>query len=138
MANDDTPTRAVEKWKEAGQAGFQLLPDVLLKKQAELGLASTDLVVLINLTMHWWYEGQRPFPRSIVIAKRMGVDPRTVQRSMKRLVSLALVRRVTENKGTDKEREVFDMSGLVDALRAVAIKDPDYLVRVHRKKEELE
>ncbi|XYK82627.1 MAG: helix-turn-helix domain-containing protein [Labrenzia sp.] len=138
MTSDNTPKRAAEKWKEAGQAGFQLLPDVLLKNQAELGLASNDLIVLINVTMHWWYEGQRPFPRTTVIAKRMGLDPRTVQRSMKRLINLGLVRRITENKGTDEEREVFDLSGLVDALRAQAVKDPDYLVRMHRKKEELE
>src|SRR6266702_8494237 len=44
-----------EKWGEGLNAGFQLLPDMLLKHQHKLGLTATDLVVLINLTMQWWY-----------------------------------------------------------------------------------
>jgi hypothetical protein len=48
------PMRAADKWQEAAKAGFQLLPDLLLRHQADLGLTATDLVVLINLTMHWF------------------------------------------------------------------------------------
>ncbi|WP_434056202.1 helix-turn-helix domain-containing protein [Roseibium sp.] len=99
---DKAPQRATTKWKEAGEAGFQVLPDLLLKKQSELGLSATDLVVLINVTMHWWYREQRPFPRTTTIASRMGVDNRTVQRSMKKLTQLGLMKRETEDKGTPK------------------------------------
>ncbi|WP_292414513.1 helix-turn-helix domain-containing protein [Mesorhizobium sp.] len=129
------PTQALSsaKWKEAGKAGFQLLPDVLLKKQSALELSATDLVVLINVTMHWWYAEQRPFPRASVIASRMGVEPRTVQRSMKRLTELGLLRKEIENKGTEREREVCDLSGLVDRLDRLAQTDPDYLARTHAK-----
>ncbi|MGB4106564.1 MAG: hypothetical protein WBK55_02055 [Alphaproteobacteria bacterium] len=42
------------KWGEAANAGFQILPDVLLKHQKDLDLNPTDLVVLINLTSYWW------------------------------------------------------------------------------------
>lgn len=135
MNANEQPIRATEKWKEAGQAGFQILPDLLLKNQSELGLSATDLVVLINLTMHWWYPGQRPFPRSSVIAKRMGVDTRTVQRTMKKLSGLGLVKRVTENEGTSEERVVCDLSGLVDALVGYARFDVDYLARTQRQEE---
>lgn len=121
------------KWKEAAKAGFQLLPDVLLKKQSDLELSATDLVVLINITMHWWYADQRPFPRASVIASRMGVETRTVQRSMKRLAELGLLRKEIENKGTGRERQVCDLSGLVDRLDRIAQNDPDYLARTHAK-----
>ena len=36
-----TTERAVEKWGDAAEAGFQTLPDILLKKQIELGLSAT-------------------------------------------------------------------------------------------------
>ena len=71
---------------EMGQGGGSrvptLVPDVLLKSQTSLGLNATELVVLLNLTMHWWFPKQKPFPRSQTIAQRMGVDVRTVQRAM--------------------------------------------------------
>ena len=60
--NTSLDQRSVEKWGEAGKGGFQLLPDILFKKQVELGLSPTDMLVLMNLTMHWWYAHQRPFP----------------------------------------------------------------------------
>jgi len=46
-----TTERAVEKWEDAAEAGFQTLPDILLRKQVELGLSPTDMLVLINITM---------------------------------------------------------------------------------------
>lgn len=122
------------KWKEAAKAGFQMLPDLLLKKQRVLGLSPTDLVVLINVTMHWWYD-QKPFPRAAVIASRMGVERRTVQRSMKRLGELGLIRKEVENKGTKRERTVSDLTGLVDRLSALALSDPDYLARTKPKEQ---
>ena len=66
--NTSLDQRSVEKWGEAGKGGFQLLPDILFKKQVELGLSPTDMLVLMNLTMHWWYAHQRPFPPTSTIA----------------------------------------------------------------------
>ena len=117
------------KWQEAGKAGFQVLPDMLLKKQGELGLSANDVLVLLNLTMHWWFAEQRPFPRTTTIAKRMGVDIRTVQRSMKNLIDLGLVKKVTETPPNGAERQVCDLSGLVRRLSAMALDDPDYAAR---------
>jgi DNA replication protein DnaD len=127
--NGTMDSRAVAKWKEAGKAGFQVLPDLLLKKQSELGLSATDVVVLLNLTMHWWYAEQRPFPRSTTIAKRMGVDIRTVPRCMRNLIDLGLVKKVTETPPNGAERQVCDLSGLVRRLTAMALDDPDYAAR---------
>src|SRR4051794_11793815 len=100
---DVAPPRAsavTAKWGEAADAGFQLLPDVLLKNQSLLGLTATELVVLINITMHWWYPAQKPFPRSTTIAQRMGVDARTVQRAIGRLTELGLIRRTRMQTAT--------------------------------------
>src|SRR5436190_4125087 len=65
------------KWGPAvtgGRYGYQVLPDVLLRNQHRLGLTPTDLVVLINILMHWWERAptRLPHPRPEQIAHRMG------------------------------------------------------------------
>jgi hypothetical protein len=122
--------RAVAKWGAAGVAGFQIVPDLLLKHQAALELTPTEMVVLLNVTMHWWYPDQRPFPRSSIIAKRMGVQTRTVQRAMERLREVGLLEKVKETPEGGVEREVCDLGGLVIKLSKLAETDADYLHRV--------
>jgi hypothetical protein len=116
------------KWHEAADAGFQLLPDVLIKNQSTLELSSTELVVLINLTMHWWYAAQKPFPRSGTIAARMGVEVRTVQRAITHLSELGLIKRI-KVQTEDGESSVIDLDGLVSQLCKLAVTDPSYLHR---------
>jgi hypothetical protein len=116
-----------DKWGEGLNAGFQLLPDVLLKHQHKLGLTATDLVVLINLTMQWWYRDRHPFPKTTTIARRMGASPRTVQRSLNRLEKLGLLQKV--RSPLLDQRRAFDPSGLVERLTLLARHDPNYRER---------
>lgn len=128
-----TTERAVEKWEAAADAGFQTLPDILLRKQVELGLSPTDMLVLINVTMHWWYKDQLPFPRSTTIADRMGVDARTVQRSIRKMQDLGLIERENETLEDGTTRSVLNLSTLVKRLSGFARRDPNYVARMHRK-----
>jgi len=83
------------KWRGAvdTHSGFAAVPVSLLRYQADLKLSATDIVVLCNLIAHWWQPDAPVFPRTGTIAKRMGVDARTVQRSLKRLVDLGYIDR---------------------------------------------
>ncbi len=117
------------KYGEASVAGFQAVPDLLLKHQGNLGLSPTDLTVLLNVLMHWWYPEQKPFPRSTTIAKRMGVTPRTVQRSLQQLEDLGLLVREKDTGGPT----YLDPSPLVEKLGALANKDSDYQIRRRRR-----
>lgn len=115
---------AIGKWGRAIGAGFQTVPDMLIKHQRTLELSATDLVVLLNLLMHWWYAGRNPFPRPTTIAARMGVDVRTVQRSIRHLSEQNLIARVTE-----EDRTTYDLSGLVGRLETLALNDANYRER---------
>ncbi|WP_269388255.1 helix-turn-helix domain-containing protein [Hoeflea alexandrii] len=126
---ENNSARAADKWKEASLAGFQILPDVLLKKQADLGLSALDMLVLINILQFWWYRDKRPFPRATTLARRMGVTTRTIQRSLQTLTNRGLLRR-EKVTGDGKEKVEYDLEGLVERLRAYAIKDLDYLARI--------
>ncbi len=115
-----------EKWGEAARAGFQAVPDLLLKQQESLQLNPTELVVLLNVLMHWWYRDQKPFPRPTTIARRMGSTVRTVQRAITKLETAGLVQR---QKGP-KNVMVLDPDPLVKRLCELAKNDLDY---IHRK-----
>ena len=113
------------KYGEAAVAGFQAVPNLLLKHQAGLDLSPTNLVVLLNVLMHWWYPEQKPFPRSMTIAKRMGLSSRAVQRSLQHLQRLGLLAREKSGDG----RTYLNPEPLVAKLEELAKEDIDYEIR---------
>lgn len=131
------PSAVTAKWGVAADAGFQMVPDVLLKCQAVLGLSATELVVLLNLMMHWWYPEQKPFPRSNTIAERMNIKVRSVQRAMARLRELGLIKR-EKIAGETGERTVIDLGRLVARLGELAVQDVAYRPRLAASAEGME
>jgi hypothetical protein len=115
----------VAKWGEAARAGYQAVPDLLLKHQDVLKLNPTELVVLLNVLMHWWYSTQKPFPRPTTIARRMGSTVRTVQRAIAKLEDEGLLVRRMTSKGVAE----LDPDPLVQKLCEFAKTDKDYLIR---------
>ncbi len=119
------PTAVIEKWGAALDPGFQVIPDVLLRYQRRLGLGATEVVVLLNITMSWWQRDRMPFPSLATIANRMDVAPRTVQRSVKRLEGLGLLRRVSSGANGITGRRAFDLEPLSEALGQLAAYDKE-------------
>jgi len=119
-----TSGRGSAKWGDARLAGFQPVPDVLFIKQQALGLDPLDVVVLLNLTLFWWFRDQPPFPRSSIIAQRMGVSARTVQRVFKKLERLGYIRRGQWRDGNGDTKPAMYLDGLLEALAKVAGSDP--------------
>jgi predicted transcriptional regulator len=103
-----------EKWQGAVNegSGFVAVPMSLLRLQSRYNLNPTDMLVLINLLAHWWDPTKPVFPRSTTIAKRMGVDLRTVQRATHKMVKAGLIER---DKLTDGKR-VFAFDSLAKRL----------------------
>lgn len=105
--------RVNTRWSEAGLAGWQPVPDVLLRHQGELKVSATELNVLLNITTHWWAPGEKPFPRSATIAKRMNVEPRTVQRAIRSLAGKGLLKIERREEAGGR---CFDLTPLVTKL----------------------
>lgn len=103
------------RWGDTIQSGFTATPNTLIKAQAKLGLSANDMVVLLNLIMHWWEVDTMPFPRMTTIAKRTGMNVRTVQRSMSNMKKLGYVVRREQGNGI-----VADLSGLKNKLIELA------------------
>jgi hypothetical protein len=87
-----------EKWGQALQAGFQVVPNVLIRAQNQLGLDPIDVVILLNLTAHWWEKKDRPYISPARIAKRMGVTTRTVERHLRELERKEFISRCTPRR----------------------------------------
>lgn len=123
--NEEMSGAVHAKWGEAARAGFQAIPDLLFKHQDTLNLTPTELVVLLNVLMHWWYRDQKPFPRPTTIARRMGSTVRTVQRAIAKLEGAGLLIR----KPDGQKRMILDPEPLVVRLCEFAKTDKDYLIR---------
>ena len=80
-------------------SGFVAIPMVLLRVQTKLKLTATDMLVMANLLAHRWKVTDAVFPRTTTIAKRMGVTPRTVQRSAEKLIRGGVMERVKRADG---------------------------------------
>lgn len=110
------------KWGGAARAGFQLVPNVLFRFQRHLEVDSVDVVILLNLSLHWWGPSSLPFPSPGLIAKRMGVSRRTVERRLRALETRGFLKRLPARyvvEGKPKVRS-FEMSGLVEKLETAA------------------
>lgn len=126
QVNEMNPLKRVEaKYLEASKAGFQALPDILLKAQGRLRISQTEMVTLINILSFWWYEDKLPFPTANTIAKRMGASARTVERAIAALSSKGIILKERDENG----RTYLSPLPLVEKLNKAVTADTDYIVR---------
>ena len=105
----------------SAEAGFHQVPDVLIRAQNKLGLDAVDLVILVNIIIHWWDKDDLPYPRPEVIAKRMGVSRRTIERRLYELEhNKKLIQRLDSEKFKDKKAiRRFKLDGLIEKLKGL-------------------
>lgn len=110
---------AQEKWGASADAGFQIVPDTLFRCQKLLGLDAIDVVIILNITLHQWYD-DLPYPRPSIIAKRMAISTRTVERHIESLEKRGFMRRLPSRAKRGKMIRPFDLSGLKSKLERYA------------------
>jgi len=108
--------RVAARYGEAAKAGWAPLPDVLLFNQKKLGINSRELNVLLNMMAHYYTPGTMPFVRANVIAKRMGTNIRSVQRTIS---SLRKKKFITKTMGP-KRQVIHDLTPLIEKLQPLA------------------
>lgn len=112
------------KWgKEIMAANYTVVPSVLIRGQERLGINATELAVLINLLDHWWEADKMPWPSKGLIAERLQVSEKTVQRAIVRLETGGLLKRSPRynQKTGGRTSNEYDLSPLVAALKPIAI-----------------
>jgi DNA-binding HxlR family transcriptional regulator len=116
-------TMEFDRWGRAMSGGYQVIPNQLFRQQQRLRLSSHQVVILLNLAMHWWRPKDLPFISPHKIAKRMGVSRRTVERQLKKLCDMGYVerKRVDDEQGVDSPKVRYDLSGLIRKLESKPI-----------------
>lgn len=110
-----------QKWgKDVIDLGFTILPSLIFRAQARLGLNATQLALLLHLADYWWHEERYPYPSKAALAERLSLSPRQVQRYLTELEDAKLIKRV-ERYGGHKGRltNQYDLSGLVNRLKSL-------------------
>lgn len=114
-----------KKWgKEMLEAGWTLVPNVLLKKQHALGLDAVDINILLQILKHWWRADEAPFPSQKTLAKLMDVDVSTVKRHLRTLRELGFIdwtKHKTKHGGNAANR--YDFKGLIDKAHPFAVEE---------------
>lgn len=134
------------KWtKPLMDAGWTVIPSVILERQSALGLEPLDVNVLMQLAVRWWSADNPPYPSLNDIATRMNVSVSTVQRSLRRMkdVGLIEIRHRFDHRG--QTSNTYHFEGLIkavtpfaeEALEARAKRQQDEQERSTRKRPRL-
>jgi hypothetical protein len=103
-------------------AGWLAVPSVLLQRQSAFGLDPLDLNILLQIADHWWEPDNHPYPSKKTIAVRIGVDPRTVQRRIGRLVKDRLLDRVQRrDSGGGNKTNMYRLTPLATKAKPFAL-----------------
>lgn len=111
-----------ERWtKPLTDAGWTAIPNILLEKQAALGLKPMDLNILLQILKHWWYPESPPFPSVESLSTAIGVNVRTVQKHISRMVDAGLLERQErfQPKGGQKSN-AYTFDGLIRRCKPFA------------------
>lgn len=111
-----------KKWsKTLMDAGWNVIPNIIIEKQEALGLGPIDMNIIVHLSHYWWNKEDLPHPTVATIAKAIGVSERTVQKHVRTLEAANLLhreeRRHTKN-GSMANKYNFD--GLIKAATPFA------------------
>ncbi len=118
----NTETLLTQKWGSSViDAGYTVVPSVILRAQRRLHLNANQLAVLLHLLDFWWQPKDMPWPTKKTIAERMGVADKTVQRAIATMEAEGLLKRADRYKahgGRTSNR--YDLEPLVNRLEAIA------------------
>jgi DNA-binding MarR family transcriptional regulator len=110
--------RNEEKWSSTlMEAGWTVLPSIILEKQHALGLDAVDVNILLQLARYWWYSDNPPHPSKATIAECLGVDRSTVRRHIARMEADGFIKRKARynHKSGGQETNTYHFDGLIKA-----------------------
>lgn len=119
LRKGDASKASEKKWGRAVmKLGFTVLPSLIFRAQARLGLSPTHLAVLLQIADHWWEHERKPYPGTSTLGERLGLSPRQVRRHIADLEKAGLVTRIERRAAhRGKLTNFYDLSGLVEKLK---------------------
>lgn len=104
--------------------GFCMVPSLLFHAQQRLGINPVQLCIILHLADHWWDVDRKPYPSKSLLAERLQMSARQVQRQIAELEKAGLVKRISRTAAhRGKLTNAYDLSGLVNRLKEL---EPDF------------
>ncbi|MGX2962144.1 helix-turn-helix domain-containing protein [Shewanella sp. FeAMO] len=99
----EMPNTLVHKWgRNALDAGWTVIPNKLLKKQTDLKLTNSELIMLIHIISFYHEHDSVIFPSIKTLSALTGQHERTTQRTINRLVNKGVLeKKIRALKVTD-------------------------------------
>jgi DNA-binding Lrp family transcriptional regulator len=108
--------RNEQKWtKPLMDAGWTVIPSVILDRQRAFGLDAVDVCILMHLAKHWWFEENLPHPSKKAIAECMNISESTVRRRIAAMEAAKLIGRVKrfDSRYGGQQTNAYDFTGLI-------------------------
>jgi hypothetical protein len=134
LRKKEGPQASEKKWGKAVIGlGFTIMPSLIFKAQARLGLSPVQLIVLLHMADHWWHKEQFPFPSKATLGERMHLSPRQIQRYITELENGGFIKRIPRFAGHNGQKSnEYDLSGLVAKLKKL---EPEFTVIEDQRKQ---
>ena len=125
--NKQDKTRIVQIWGDILDEGFTSVPNLLLRYRSSLGIKPKHLTLIIDIMSFKW-DRYSPFPSYSTLAKRAGIEERSIKRITQDLEELYLLikePRFDEETGA-QITTIFDFRPLVKKLTEEMLKEDLY------------
>jgi DNA-binding MarR family transcriptional regulator len=105
-------------------AGFGAVPNIIIQRHAQLGLTSTELALYLLLASFWWRREEKPFPSLLELARAMDMNPRNVQRTLRRMEASGFIKvgKRRARHGGNKSNE-YDLTPLIREATKLALEE---------------
>nr|NIP30313.1 hypothetical protein [Candidatus Dadabacteria bacterium]NIQ17139.1 hypothetical protein [Candidatus Dadabacteria bacterium] len=115
--NKQDKTRIVQIWGDILDEGFTSVPNLLLRYRSALGIKPKHLTLIIDIMSFKW-DRYSPFPSYSTLARRAGVEERSIKRITQDLEELnLLIKEPRFNEETGAQiTTIFDFRPLVKKL----------------------
>ncbi|MDZ2401065.1 helix-turn-helix domain-containing protein, partial [Klebsiella pneumoniae] len=100
------------------EAGWTTVPNLLLEKQMVLELSNTEMLLLIHLISFIHFADTPAFPSISTLAGRINQHPRTVQRTINKLISKGFLKRKIRAKSVNDKglSNLYSFEPLIEKL----------------------
>lgn len=103
------------------EAGYTILPSILITRQKALGLDPIHINILLVLMTYWWTADTLPYPSKKTMAEIIGVDESTVRRRIAEMEKWKFIKRVQRRVEHNRNQtNIYDFAGLIEALQPFA------------------
>ena len=104
--------------------GYTGIPSILIQAQNRLGITPLQMNIIVQLLDYWRDPERPPFPSKKELARRINVEPKTIQNNMRELEKAGLIRRVQRKTAVgDWNSNIYELDGLVERIQMM---EPDF------------